>query len=193
MRNANGWKALGPIFVSFPNQHGPLTFSRAAGLNYGSESFVEDLKKGTALGVDVFFDCVGGSILDQILPRISKFGRIAACGAISGYNQKESTRFENWFHVISMRLKIQGFIVLDYADHAQGAFEILKQAIANRKLALDEQSQTIDEVTFEDIPKVWLRLFEGGQAYYSAIELSYLSIGTGFRAGKVLIDFYHKL
>ncbi|BCS21872.1 MDR family NADP-dependent oxidoreductase [Aspergillus puulaauensis] len=131
-------------------------------LNYKSESFVDNLKKGTAGGVDVFFDCVGGAILDQVLPRMSKFGRIEACGAISGYNEKGSALFENWFHVVSMRLKIQGFIVLDYAAHAQDAIEVLKQAIADRKLVLGEQSQTINSVTFQDIPKVWLWLFEGG-------------------------------
>jgi NADPH-dependent curcumin reductase CurA len=83
-----------------------------------SSSFKEDLKKAT-LGPDnyanVYFDNVGGEILDFMLTRMAKFGRVSCCGAISNYNSSGDTMVgvKNWFEVITMRLMCKGFIVLD--------------------------------------------------------------------------------
>ena len=57
-------------------------------LDYGAPSFEEDLIKATERKVDVFFDNVGGTILDLMLGRMGLHGRIAACGAIADYNSK---------------------------------------------------------------------------------------------------------
>lgn len=83
-----------------------------------SPSFKEDLKKATP-GPDgfanVYFDNVGGDILDFMLTRMAKFGRVSCCGAISNYNASGETMVgvKNWFEIISMRLMCKGFIVLD--------------------------------------------------------------------------------
>ena len=86
-------------------------------LNYKNPSFADELVKATP-GPDnfanVYYDNVGGEILDLMLTRMAKFGRVAACGAISNYNHTPDrmTGIKNWFEVISMCLEIRGFIVL---------------------------------------------------------------------------------
>ena len=60
-------------------------------LNYKSKSFEEDLEKATDGYVDLYFDNVGGHILDLMLDRIKQNGVVVACGSISGYNSSEPT------------------------------------------------------------------------------------------------------
>ncbi|KAF9894011.1 hypothetical protein FE257_008982 [Aspergillus nanangensis] len=131
-------------------------------LNYKSPSFAKDLRDATDANVDVYFDNVGGEILDMMLPLMALHGRIAACGAISAYNGEDALPLKNWFQVITMRLRIHGFIVLDYLNKAPEVRGVLKQAIADGKLRVDEKSQTVVSSSFEDIPRVWMKLFEGG-------------------------------
>lgn len=101
-------------------------------LNYKSPSFKKDLKAATEDFVEVYFDNVGGEILDLMLGRMARFGRVAACGSISGYNNtSEPYGIKNWYHtiirhcaaeyklttyrfeVITQRIEIKGFICLD--------------------------------------------------------------------------------
>lgn len=112
--------------------------------------------------MDIYYDNVGGEILDLMFSHMSRNGRIAACGAITGYNSKEPDVVRNWFHVISMRLSIRGFIILDYApEEARKTQELLRRAIEDGTLRVSEESQTVVETRMEDVPKTWLRLFEG--------------------------------
>lgn len=135
-------------------------------LNYKSKSFAEDMKKETP-GPDsfanVFFDNVGGEILDLMLPRMAQEGRIIACGAISAYNTsaERTTGLKNWFEIIIMRLRAQGFIVLDYADQFSRAIELFNKSVKEGKLIIDENSETVVKTPFEDVPKTWMKLFEG--------------------------------
>jgi len=76
---------------------------------------------GTALaeacpdGIDVYFDNVGGDILDAALEHMKDFGRIVACGMISGYNAAERPPGpRNIFRIVTKRLRMQGFIVIDF-------------------------------------------------------------------------------
>lgn len=77
-------------------------------LDYRSPSFEDDLVKATEGYVDVYFDNVGGSILNALFKRMKRFSRIIACGAISGYNSRETVNMNNIFEVISMRITMQG-------------------------------------------------------------------------------------
>ena len=88
-------------------------------LNYKSSSFADDLAKalpGPDGYANVYFDNVGGEILDLMLTRMALHGRVAACGAISNYNNapERTTGIKNWFQVISMRIQILGFIIFDF-------------------------------------------------------------------------------
>ena len=66
-------------------------------------------------GIDVYFDCVGGEILSFILTKMNKFGHVAACGAISGYNDNKAFA-ASWPFIITNSLNVQGFIVGNFAQ-----------------------------------------------------------------------------
>ena len=130
-------------------------------LNYKSASFKDDLVKATPEDASVYFDNVGGEILDLMIARMARYGRIAVCGSISNYNGEEKLKLANWFDVISMRIKLQGFIILDGQQKWAGYLDILKKALAEGKIKVSAESEQIVDTKFEDIPKTWTKLFEG--------------------------------
>ncbi|CAJ2512939.1 Uu.00g010580.m01.CDS01 [Anthostomella pinea] len=131
-------------------------------LNYKKSSFADDLTKATPEFATVYFDNVGGEILDLMLTRMAKHGRVAACGAISNYNssKERATGLKNWFEIISMRIQVRGFIVLDFMDKVPEAREVFTKALQEGKLKV-EGSEHIVECGFEDVPKTWMHLFDG--------------------------------
>ncbi|KAJ4248387.1 quinone oxidoreductase [Fusarium torreyae] len=131
-------------------------------LNYKSPTFKQDLHEATSAGVDLYFDNVGGEILDLMLTRMSRHGRITACGAISGYNSDNPCVLHNYFHVISMRVRIQGMIIHDFPpDKASEAQDLLLRAIADGQLSLSDDNETVVPTAFEKVPETWLKLFQG--------------------------------
>ena len=89
----------------------------SVGLADKKSSFKDDLGKalpGPDGFADVYFDNVGGEITDLMLARMAKFGRIACCGAIASYNTSGDRTFgiKNWFKIIIMRVKAQGFVCI---------------------------------------------------------------------------------
>lgn len=170
MRSADGWKVLELISVSGSSYFDfldCLVFARwdsnsSAGLNYKSKTFDEDLKAATKDGVDVFFDNVAGEILDKAILTMNRHGRIAQCGAVSSYNSGNSFTSKNYFLVITMRLQIKGFIVLDWLEHAGEALDIFKKALQEGKLKIGDDNETVVDTKFEDVPKTWTMLFDGG-------------------------------
>ncbi|KAI1498746.1 hypothetical protein F5X99DRAFT_392540 [Biscogniauxia marginata] len=129
-------------------------------VNYKSPTFVEDLKAATPEEVDVYFDNVGGHVLDAMLTRVKKNGTIAVCGAVSGYNTEEPMALRNWFELISMRITIRGFIMLDYMDKAPGILQELIGAVADGRIKLHDAETTV-EGRIEEQPEIWTRLFSG--------------------------------
>ena len=132
-------------------------------LNYKTSDFRERLLEATNGFVEVYFDNVGGEILDLMLTRMKVGGRIAACGAISNYNKSDKGGLKNWFEVISHRLEIKGFIVTDYykSGGAVDALKDLTQAYKDGKISIGSENETVVDTRFEDVPKTWMRLFEG--------------------------------
>ncbi|GAA6006449.1 hypothetical protein JCM10207_004938 [Rhodosporidiobolus poonsookiae] len=129
-------------------------------IDYKSPSFAEDLVKATEGYVDVYFDNVGGDILNLMFKRMARFSRIIACGAISGYESDEPVNLNNAFEIISMRITMQGFIVTDFASSFQEAIGELTEAIKGGRF-ITEGTETQVEAPFEEVPKVWTRLFSG--------------------------------
>lgn len=132
-------------------------------LNYKAPGFRKQLCAATDGYVEVYFDNVGGSILDLMLTRMKKGGRIAACGAIAEYNKSDPTGLKNWFEVISNRIEIRGFIVIDYLAQGKGPQAVgeLIQAWKEGKIQVGEGNETVVETKFEDVPKTWMSIFEG--------------------------------
>lgn len=132
-------------------------------VDYKAADFEQQLAKATTEYANVYFDNVGGETLDLMLTRMARDGRVAACGAISQYNAKEQdggVRLKNWFEVISMRLRIRGFIALDFPAKLEEGQKTLHQALEDGKLDITEGEHVV-ETKFDDVPATWLKLFEG--------------------------------
>ncbi|MFF5226918.1 NADP-dependent oxidoreductase [Dactylosporangium sp. NPDC000521] len=90
-----------------------------AAFNYKDGSIRTRLKQLTPDGIDVFFDNVGGEQLEAALFRMNLHGRVAICGAISQYNNPDATGIRNLTLLISKRITMQGFLVLDHWGRRQ--------------------------------------------------------------------------
>jgi hypothetical protein len=116
------------------------------------------MKDALADGIDVCFDNVGGSQLEAALTALRPFGRVIACGAISRYND---TRAEpgprNMNFVVTKRLRIEGFIVLDHTERFGDFLREVGPLVADGKLAYRE---TVLE-GIESIPQAFAGLFRG--------------------------------
>ncbi|KIW09077.1 uncharacterized protein PV09_00025 [Verruconis gallopava] len=111
---------------------------------------------------NVYFDNVGGEQLDFMLTRLARHGRVVACGAIADYNAEEKYGIKNWFDVITMRLQIKGFIVFDFAKEHPEITRKLIQGVKDGKIKISDENETVVDTKFEDVPKTWVKLFEGG-------------------------------
>ncbi|KIK68569.1 hypothetical protein GYMLUDRAFT_36029 [Collybiopsis luxurians FD-317 M1] len=130
-------------------------------LNYKSPYFRDDLLAAAKPSyIDCYFDNVGGSVLNTCLPAIKKHGRVAACGAISAYNDRSQTTLDNWLEVITNRITIQGFIILDYFHRRDEAIQVLSTAVKEGKFTVSE-GETLVRCSFEKVPEVWMKLFTG--------------------------------
>ncbi len=102
-------------------------------IDYKSENLRERLKE-----VDVYFDNVGGEMLDTLLARMKLFGRVVVCGMIADYNATEPYRVKNLRAVLVNRLKIQGMIVFDWKERYGEAMKALGGYYAAGKLKTRE-------------------------------------------------------
>lgn len=114
--------------------------------------------------MEVYFDNVGGEILELMLQRMKRHGRISACGAVSTYNNLESAGIKNWFEIIINRLEVKGFIITDAIEAGKTGPMIQKivEKVKEGKITIGADSETVVPTKFEDIPKTWTMLFSGG-------------------------------
>lgn len=134
-------------------------FNFDEGINYKtSNNLSQAIDKACPNGVDVYFDNVGGEVLDAALANINKFGRVINCGAISLYNESEipsGPRPEGT--LIKKSVLMQGFTVRDYVKDFGPAIQQLATWLKEDEL---KYSETIVE-GFENIPQAFLDLFKG--------------------------------
>ena len=129
-----------------------------AAIDYKSENVFKALRKTCPDGVDVYFENVGGPILDAVLGHINIGARIPLCGFISQYTAEEvGPGIQNLAVLISKRALVQGFLVLDYYDRAAEAVEHLAGWLAEGKL----HYETTVEEGLENAPKAINKLFTG--------------------------------
>lgn len=133
-------------------------------IDYKAPDFKEQLKKATDGFVEVYFDNVGGEILDFMLTRLKRYGRVAACGSVSTYNAPGSVGIKNWFEIITNRLEVKGFIVTDavVAGKTGPMLQKLVEKVKEGKIKIGPETETVVPTAFEDIPKTWMMLFQGG-------------------------------
>ncbi|MEX2267305.1 MAG: NADP-dependent oxidoreductase [Acidimicrobiia bacterium] len=127
-------------------------------INYKTEDVAKRLDELCPDGIDVYFDNVGGTILDEALARLALNARVAMCGTISSYNESglpESVH--NYFKLIATRSRMEGFLVLDYLDRFdEGAAKLLEWTFEGR---LQAREQIVDGL--ENAPRALNMLFTG--------------------------------
>ena len=129
-----------------------------AAIDYKSENVMQRLREECPKGINVFFDNVGGDILDDALLNMAQNGRIVLCGGISQYNDTDlPSGPKNYMQLVIRRCRMEGFIVIDYMHRAGEAIKELSAWIASGELKHGEDIQE----GIENTPKTFLRLFEG--------------------------------
>ncbi|KDQ55903.1 hypothetical protein JAAARDRAFT_208167 [Jaapia argillacea MUCL 33604] len=132
-------------------------------LNYKSPTFEQELIEATPDYIDAMFDNCAGPILDACLLRLKYWARIAVCGAISSYNDSAGQHLKNYTEIVINRLQLLGFIATDFYDMVGEIQGNIGKAIKEGKVVVKDAETIVDvRDKFEDIPKVWYRLFEGG-------------------------------
>jgi len=129
-----------------------------AAIDYKHENVRERVAQLCPQGIDVYFDNVGGEILDVALANLAMNARVVLCGGISRYNvEGELPGPKNYFNLIFRRARMEGFIVLDYAPRFPEALRALEQHLRSGEL---RHRETIFE-GFEKLPDALIALFRG--------------------------------
>ncbi|XP_073308958.1 2-alkenal reductase (NADP(+)-dependent)-like [Primulina huaijiensis] len=115
------------------------------------------LKRYFPDGIDIYFENVGGNMLDAVLLNMKMKGRIAVCGMISQYNLEEQEGVKNLFCLVTKRIRMEGFIVLDYYHHYPKYLEMVLPLMKQGKITYVED---IAE-GLENAPNALIGLFSG--------------------------------
>jgi NADPH-dependent curcumin reductase CurA len=116
------------------------------------------LKEHCAKGVDIYFDNVGGEILDDVLARINRKARIIICGAISQYNNTTAVQGpKNYLSLLVNRARMEGIVVFDYADRYHLAIAEMAGYVRDGRMKSKEDVV----VGLQTFPETLLKLFNG--------------------------------
>ena len=126
-------------------------------VDYKAGHLVEDLAAATPDGIDVYFDNVGGEILDAVLVRLNPFARVTLCGLISQYNVTQPYQLRNFHSLLVNRVKLQGFIITDRVDLWPQAQSELEELVAQGLLKYRE---SIVE-GLENAPRAFIGMLKG--------------------------------
>jgi NADPH-dependent curcumin reductase CurA len=130
-----------------------------ASVNYKTENVREALLRHCPEGIDIYFDNVGGEILETVLDLINLRARISVCGMISQYNagQDSTPGPRNLANLIMKRARMEGFLCTDYLNRAEEAFAAMVGWHLQGKL-----KYRVDIVEgLENAPKALAKLFDG--------------------------------
>lgn len=129
-------------------------------IDYKAGGLPDRLAAACPKGIDVYFENVGGDILDAVLPQMNVFGRIPVCGLISSYNATMPTPGPvNFRAVLTKRLRMQGLIVFDWADRIPQAVRDLSAWHQSGQLHIREDVRTGGVDAF---PETLNLLYTGG-------------------------------
>ena len=138
-------------------------------IDYKAENLQQRIGELCPSGVDIFFDNVGGTTLEAGIAHMADFGRIVLCGAISNYNDTTPQPGpRNLMLLVSRRIRMQGFIMLDFLDRTQEAIDALTDWVLAGEIAwrVDEQEG------FDNIPATLQRLFNGSNVGKQVLKLA---------------------
>jgi NADPH-dependent curcumin reductase CurA len=129
-----------------------------AAIDYKAEDLKQSLRRHCPKGIDVYFDNVGGEILDAALAQLARGARVVICGAISQYNNTAPVRGpSNYLSLLVNRASMTGMVVFDYAPRYGEAVRDIAGWLREGKL------KTREDIAegFENFPEVLLKLFAG--------------------------------
>ncbi len=106
-------------------------------VDYKAGDLKAALKQAAPDGIDCYFDNVGGVVLDAVMARMNAFGRIAICGAISGYDGATMVMADPRL-ILTARLKLEGFIVSEHMDDWPAALRELGRLVGTGQLKYRE-------------------------------------------------------
>jgi hypothetical protein len=129
-----------------------------AAVDYKHEDVRTALRRHCPDGVDVYFDNVGGDILDAALASLARNARVVLCGAISQYNSTTGINGpSNYLSLLVNRGSMRGFLVFDYAARYPEAMRALSGWLAEGKLKSKEEIvEGLDK-----FPDALMKLFSG--------------------------------
>jgi NADPH-dependent curcumin reductase len=140
-----------------------------AAIDYKAGDLRAELRQLAPKRVDVYFDNVGGEILDEVLRRLARHARVVICGAISQYNAEQPPPGPaNYMQLLVERATMAGFLVFDYAERYPEAVAQLAQWLNDGKLVSREDVVRAD---LKQFPEVFLRLFRGENVGKLILEL----------------------
>ncbi len=136
-------------------------------VDYKAADFAQALAQAVPKGVDVYFDNVGGSILDTVLPLANNFARIPLCGLVSQYNATEPYGMKNLREVFNHRITVRGFVLSDHKDLWPEATRALADAYRAGRLHYRE---SIAE-GLENAPQAFIDMLAGANVGKQLVRL----------------------
>jgi NADPH-dependent curcumin reductase CurA len=133
-------------------------FGFDAAIDYRAGNIRKALREHAPNGVDVYFDNVGGEILDAVLTRLARHARIIICGAVSQYNETAVRGPANYLMLLVARASMTGMVIFDYVDRFGPALAELAGWYQAGQLASREH---VVRGGVRDFPEVLLQLFDG--------------------------------
>lgn len=126
-------------------------------VDYKSAAFSEALREAVPAGVDVYFENVGGRVLDAVLPLLNAFARIPFCGYVSEYDRGEAHAIRHLRQLLVCRARLQGYIISEHMDAWPQALTELARWLAAGKLRYRE---TVTE-GLENAPRAFIGMLRG--------------------------------
>ncbi len=127
-------------------------------IDYKSENIMESLRRHCPKGINVYFDNVGGEILDAALAQLARHARVAICGAISQYNSTSGIKGPaNYLSLLVNSASMEGFVVFNFASrYGEGIREL---AVWRAQGKLKTKEDIVEG--FQTFPETLLKLFSG--------------------------------
>ena len=136
-------------------------------INYRTEDLRARVREACPDGVDVFFDNVGGDVLEVALNNLALHARVVICGAISQYDGGGPRGPRNYMQLVVRRARMEGFLVFDHAErHADAIADLARWAAEGH---IRQRVDVIDGIA--QVPAAFRRLFSGENLGKNAVRI----------------------